>query len=460
MKNLIKYKLLVLATIVCHNISAYDFTVDGIHYTILSKEKHTCEVSEDGTRYYSKPSSYKGDIVIPSTVFYNNKNYTVTTIGNCAFLGATQVTSVSIPNTVDSIAERSFSYSGIKNLIISSNIKVIAEQAFEFCSSLQSIDVSTGYFTIGKHAFFGCFNLSSIKVDIGNKAYDSRNNCNAIIESSTNKLILGCKNTIIPNDVETIGYGAFAYCTGLTSINIPNSVTSIESTAFSGCKNLKTLLIPRSVKSIGGYCPFFECTSLDQIVVDKENPYFDSRDNCNAILETATNELVLGCKSTIIPQTTNKIGDWAFGGCTGLTEIVIPYGVKEIGSSSFNCMDNLAKVTIPASVTTIGDCAFESNQNMESIYNYSTIPQEISYKFCRDTRVTIHVPKGYKDIYTKTSYWHLFEIVDDLILSTAINNVCINNNVDKNKYKKIWMNNKLIIKNKFNSYEVNGIHIY
>ena len=75
MKNLIKYKLLVLATIVCHNISAYDFTVDGIHYTILSKEKHTCEVSEDGTRYYSKPSSYKGDIVIPSTVFppaYNN----------------------------------------------------------------------------------------------------------------------------------------------------------------------------------------------------------------------------------------------------------------------------------------------------------------------------------------------------------------------------------------------------
>ena len=219
-------------------------------------------------------------------------------------------------------------------------------------------------------------------------------------------------------------------------------------------------MIPRSVKSIGGYCPFFECTSLDQIVVDKENPYFDSRDNCNAILETATNELVLGCKSTIIPQTTNKIGDWAFGGCTGLTEIVIPYGVKEIGSSSFNCMDNLAKVTIPASVTTIGDCAFESNQNMESIYNYSTIPQEISYKFCRDTRVTIHVPKGYKDIYTKTSYWHLFEIVDDLILSTAINNVCINNNVDKNKYKKIWMNNKLIIKNKFNSYEVNGIHIY
>ena len=91
-------------------------------------------------------------------------------------------------------------------------------------------------------AFYGCFGLTSVVVENGNTVYDSRNNCNAIIETSTNTLIFGCKNTIIPNSVTSIGKGAFAECTGLTGeLVIPNSVTSIGNDAFFGCSGLTSI---------------------------------------------------------------------------------------------------------------------------------------------------------------------------------------------------------------------------
>jgi hypothetical protein len=125
--------------------------------------------------------------------------------------------------------------------------------------------------SIGENVFYNCGGLTSIIVDKENSVYDSRDNCNAIIETATNRLIKGCKNTIIPNSVTGIVNGAFNNCTGLTSIEIPNSVTEIGSSAFSGCTGLTSITIPSSVKYIEGYT-FEGCTGLTSIYLFSATP--------------------------------------------------------------------------------------------------------------------------------------------------------------------------------------------
>ena len=121
--------------------------------------------------------------------------------------------------------------------------------------------------SIGSSAFSYCSGLTSIVVEDGNTSYDSRDNCNAIIEIESNTLIVGCKNTIIPSSVTSIGNGAFYYCSGLTSVIIPNSVTNIGNNAFYYCSGLTSVTIGNSVTSIGNYA-FYNCTSLTSITCD------------------------------------------------------------------------------------------------------------------------------------------------------------------------------------------------
>lgn len=145
-------------------------------------------------------------------------------------------------------------------------VTAIAEKAFYQCSSLTSVTIPNSVKSIGDYAFSVCSNLTSIKVESENKKYDSRNNCNAIIETATNTLIAGCKNTNIPNSVTSIGFQAFYGCSSLTSITIPNSVTSIDNCAFEYCTGLTSIIIPNSVTSIGSFA-FYECTSLTSVII-------------------------------------------------------------------------------------------------------------------------------------------------------------------------------------------------
>ena len=164
------------------------------------------------------------------------------------------------------------------------------------------------------------------------------------------------QTAVIESGVTTIGNNAFYECYRLTSINIPNSVTSIGYYAFQNCSSLTTITIPNSVTSIGE-CSFFCCNALASIMVEDGNPNYDSRNNCNGIVETVSNTLIAGCRTTDIPNSVTSIGEYAFYKCS-MTSITIPNSVTSIGNYAFSNCSSLTSITIPNSVTSIGNYAF------------------------------------------------------------------------------------------------------
>ena len=225
--------------------------IDGIWYNI-NQEAKAAEVTNKSGGTWEGVNSYYGSITIPESVVYNGTTCSVTSIGNYAFYYCSGLTSVTIGNSVTSIGNGAFwGCSGLTSITIPNSVTSIGNYAFSGCSGLTSVTIPNSVTSIGTDAFSGCSGLTSIKVATNNSKYDSRDNCNAIVETATNALIGGCKNTVIPNSVTSIGDCAFAYCEGLTSIDIPNSVTSIGFQAFKDCSGLTSVTIPNSVTSIG-----------------------------------------------------------------------------------------------------------------------------------------------------------------------------------------------------------------
>ena len=335
MRSFIISTLLLLALILSATATAHDFEVDGIYYNINGNE---ATVTFRGRYCNSFYNEYSGSVVIPATVTYNGTTYPVTSIDTLAFYSCSELTSIDLPNSITEI---------------------------------------------GLEAFYNCPGLTGIVIESGNPRYDSRNNCNAIIETANNTLIVGCKNTTIPNLVTAIGNFAFAGCSSLTNIDIPNSVTAIGHYAFEGCDGLTSIDIPNSVTEIG-VGVFDWCTGLASIVVESGNPRYDSRNNCNAIIETAFNELIVGCKNTTIPNSVTEIGDFAFYACHGLTSIDIPNSVTKIGEGAFDSCTGLTSINIGNSVTTIGDWAFNTCSGLTSIVIPNSVIEigELAFAYC------------------------------------------------------------------------------
>ena len=316
----------------------------------------------------------------------------------------------------------------------------IGSSAFRYCSALTSITIPSNVISIGNYALEGCTALTTIKVIDGNTIFDSRNNCNAIIKKSDNTLIVGCKNTVIPSGVTSIGNYAFYNCSGLSSITIPSSVTSIGNSAFFGCNSLTTIAIPSSVTTIEGFafmncsglssftipnnvtsigsCAFRGCRSLTSInipssvtsidssvfagcsalatiTVASNNTVYDSRNNCNAIIRKSDNTLISGCKNTVIPDNITSIYNYAFRDCSNLSSIIIPDGVTTIGTYAFSGCSSLISIIIPNGVISISDFTFGDCTALSSI----TLPKSITsiqsnafYQCSNLTSVTVEMP--------------------------------------------------------------------
>ena len=350
------------------------------------------------------------------TVFRYNWNITnfdelqyfvgLTSIGNEAFFGCSGLTSIEIPNSVIIIGDYAFAdCSGLTSIEIPNSVTFIGEDAFSYCSGLTTIEISNSVTSISYDAFYNCSSLEQIIVDSGNTVYDSRDNCNAIVETSTNALLFGCKNTVIPNSVTSVGNYAFYSCSGLTSIEIPNSVTSIGNSAFSSCSGLTSVEISNSVISLGSSV-FRNCSSLKQMIVDSGNSVYDSRENCNAIIKTNTNELVFGCKNTIIPNSVTSIGRDAFSHCSGLTFIKIPNSVTSIGNSAFYSCKDLTSIEIPNSVTSISSSAFSWCNGLTSMIvfagNPPTTANDAFYKV--NKLIPVYMPCGSVETYTAANW--------------------------------------------------------
>ena len=346
-------------------------------YTELEEVTIPDGVTSIGEKAFNNCSALK-EIHIPDTV---------TSIGYGAFMNCNSIERAILPDSVTDMGDAVFCYcSSLREVSIPKGVAAIGDYAFGKCTSLKRVTVPDGVARLGRGAFSACTSMEEISLpdsvsEIRERAFqDCRSLAGIKIPDGVTRIgeytFSSCRSVkefVIPEGVKSIGVGAFHKCSALASITIPDSVAVIDEYAFQNCTSLAEVTIPEGVTDIKGNV-FFRCTSLTRIVVDAGNRTYDSRNGCNAVIETATGTLIAGCKGTIIPDGVTKIGYSAFAGC-GITEITIPDGVIGVYNYVLSYNTSLTRVTIPESVTSIGEGALKDCKSLASVTYKGTMAQ-------------------------------------------------------------------------------------
>lgn len=344
--------------------SADAIEIDGIYYNL----KSDAQIAE----VVGNPDKYSGTIVIPETVEYEEKTYQVTSIGDHAFQSCKSLTAITIPNSVTHIGE----------------------QAFAYCSSLTSITIPSGVTSIESRTFYGCSSLTSFNIpnSVKNIYYEAFAQTGWVNDQP---------DGILYHDHWLLGYKGESPET----LAITDGTRGIACWALYGCNSLWSLSIPASVMFITPAA--FEGCNLKHIVVDSSNPTFDSRDNCNAIIETATNKLIVASTRTnYIPATVTSIGDGAFS-TSGAGSVSIPSSVKSIGKRAFSSWLLYVRSMIENPFP-IGDKEYYVNEEEGSYW--------IKNPFEENTleEATLFVPVGTKQKYQQTAGWKDFKNIVEI----------------------------------------------
>lgn len=428
--------ILALSALAANTAMAFDFVQDGIYYNILA---NGVEVTY---KTMGECNNYTETVNIPATVTYLGTTYDVVSIGDAAFYGCVGLKQVTIPNSVEYIGICAFDgCAWLESVSIPASVTSIREQAFNHCMNLQNMTVASGntvydsrngckaivekatnrliagcqktiiptsVTSIGANAFVGDVKRTYITIPnsvetIGANAFKECLLLNRVTMGSSLKVIdnyafstnIKLASVAIPNSVTHINDYAFSQCYNLEDVTFGNSLQEIGYSAFNGCESLTSLTIPASVNKIGG--SFAYCPSLESIKVESGNATYDSRNNCNAIIQKNGNMLLVGCKNTSIPGTVKAIGVNAFAGASTMTNI-----------------------TIPASVNNIKYNAFIDCKNLTDVYSLITHFSDLEYGAGLFTGVpvataTLHVPYGTKVYYEQMDQWRDFNVVDNAV---------------------------------------------
>ena len=225
-----------------------------------------------------------------------------------AFMGCSQLVSIVIPNNVTRIGDASFSNCGITSIDIPSGVKTIDHNAFLGCSSLRSISIPPSVETLGNSIFCHCSNLTNVE---------------------------------LPSSITSIGNYTFTNCSSLTSLVLSDQIAFIGDQAFQGCAALSYIKFGSGLTSIGNN--ILNPEYLETLVVDPANPVFDSRNNCNALIETATNTLLYGGRNSTIPEGIESIADDAFYG-SRINDFTLPSTITHIGERAFSGYNEFKRI--------------------------------------------------------------------------------------------------------------------
>lgn len=407
-----KHWLMTAVALLCSLMADAQVEIDGIWYNLVEKAK-LAEVTSnpDGT------TKYTGTIIVPSTVTYEDVEYSVARIGNNAFYSCGSLNAITIPQSVTNIGDYAF-YSCKKLTSITipedSQLTGIGIYAFSWCSVLTSIVIPDGVTSIGYYAFYQCSNLTSATIS-----------ANSQLTSIGKYAFYWCPrltSITIPKSVTSIGTEAFYYCQDLTSVHIssieawcninfggfsanplhyaknlylngelvteltiPNTITAIKSYAFHNCSSLTSVTIPEGVTKIQ-QATFAGCTNLTSInfLGSMTSIGYNAFEYCSSLT------------SISIPEGVTSIGYYAFQYCSSLTSINIPESVKSIGYRAFLNCTNLTTINIPVNVTGIGNDAFHNCSSLTSIVIPSNVTSIGDLTFCGCSSLSTIVLKSNK----------------------------------------------------------------